>query len=186
MNDNNNRDWSIDINLSGVSAPTGNTNVTQGYYKAKVTDMYVRPEKPGRVVIKLTIAEGDFAGAVRTTGLNIPKSDDDKVRYYWRGLAESVGYGAAELDAGSVNLSMGSFEGRIAHVFYTPKEMSSDGYDSIDFLPPVPWGQKAAAFTPSAGGNGGAAPSGSALGSTGNNNASGTTSASEVRARLGL
>ena len=147
--DNNDRGWEVNVNLSGLQAPTGAANVEQGYYKGKVTDMYVRPEKAGRVVIKMTINEGRFAGAVRTTGLNIPKDGEDKVRYYWRGFAESVGYTPKELDAGEVSLGNKSFLGRDAHFFYTPKELTSDGYDSVDFLPPVEWTQRSASFVPS-------------------------------------
>jgi hypothetical protein len=184
--DNNDRNWEINVNLSGLQAPTGAANVEQGYYKGKVTDMYVRPEKPGRVVIKLTISEGRFAGAVRTTGLNIPKDSDDKVRYYWRGFAESVGYTPKELDAGEVSLGMNSFKGREAHFFYTPKELTSDGYDSVDFLPPVEWTQRSASFVPSEPMQDGA--SGSALGAAGGlgSSSGGTTSADEVRNKLGL
>jgi len=178
--DNNDRNWEINVNLSGLQAPTGGTNVEQGYYKARISDMYVRPEKPGRVVIKLTISEGGCSGAVRTTGLNIPKSADDKVRYYWRGLSESVGYTPAELDAGEVNLGIGSFKDRTAHFFYTPKELSSDGYDSIDFLPPSEWASRAASFDGGASMNAGGSL-GSAPAAGGN-----TTSADSVRAKLGL
>jgi hypothetical protein len=184
--DTNDRAWGINVNLSGLVAPTGNTNVEQGYYKGKVTDMYTKPEKPGRVIIKLTVAEGPFAGAVRTTGLNVPKDAEDKVRYYWRGLAESVGYTPAELDAGEVNLSIGSFKDRTAHFFYTPKEMSTDGYDSLDFLPVAEWTSRAAGFKPADGavlGGGGANLGGGSAPVTG---AGSTTSADEVRAKLGL
>ena len=30
-------------------------------------------------------------GVIRTDGLNKPKGAEDKVRHYWRGLAESIG-----------------------------------------------------------------------------------------------
>lgn len=177
--DNNDRNWELNVNLSGLQAPTGGTNVEQGYYKARISDMYVRPEKPGRVVIKLTISEGACAGSVRTTGLNLPKSNDDKVRYYWRGLSESVGYTPTELDSGEVSLGVASFQDRTAHFFYTPKELSSDGYDSVDFLPPAEWSARSATFVGSASG----APASPIAAATSGGN---TTSADSVRAKLGL
>ncbi len=177
MDDNNNRDWSFKINLSGLRAPSGNTNVEQGYYTAVVTDMYERPERPGRVVIKLSINEGRFSGATRVTGINIPKSDEDNVRYYWRGFSESVGYDPAQLDAGEVDLSIESYKGRIAHFFYTPKEMTSNGYDEVDFLTPQEWLNRAASFTPIAGGK----DEGNALGGKGS-----TLKADDIRSRLGV
>jgi hypothetical protein len=177
MDDNNNRDWSFKINLSGLRAPTGTANVEQGYYKAKVVDMYERPEKPGRVVIKLAITEGRFSGATRVTGINIPKSDEDNVRYYWRGFSESVGYDPAQLDAGEVDLSIESYKDRVAHIFYTPKEMTSNGYDEVDFLPPLEWSNRSADFAPAALSNEG---SSKALG--GGN----TMKADDIRSRLGV
>lgn len=190
--DNNNRNWTINTNLSGLQAPTGGTSVPQGYYKAEVIDMYERPEKPGRIVIKMKVNEGPHTGAIRTTGLNVPKNADDKVRYYWRGFAESVGYQPVELDKGEIALGPSAFLAKTAHIFYTPKDMTSDGYDSIDFLPPVEWTQRAQSFVPvdasassktsTLGGSGAATTTTSTLGSGGGN----TTSANDVRAKLGL
>jgi hypothetical protein len=184
-NDNNDRNWQIDVNLSGLQAPTGNANVPQGYYKARVADMYIKPEKPGRIVVRLSITEGAFAGSVRHTGLTIPRSAEDKVRYYWRGFAESCGYGPEALDKGELSLGRDSFMDKVAHVFYTPKEQSSDGYDKVDFLPPVEWTQRSASFVPSEAAP--AADAGSALGATNLGGTSGgTTSAADVKAKLGL
>lgn len=178
--DNNDRSWEINVNLSGLQAPTGGAReVPQDYYKGEVTDMYIRPEKPGRAVIKLLINEGPFSGTVRTTGINIPKDPEDKVRYYWRGFAESVGYDPSDLDKGEVNLSIDSFKGRTAHFFYTPKELSTDGYDRVEFLPPADWTSRSAEFTPSE-----AAPTTvtTPTTTTGGN----TASADAVRNKLGL
>jgi hypothetical protein len=100
------REWDFEVNLSGLQAPTGGgKNLPEGFYKCLVSDMYVNPEKNNnRVVIKVTIAEGPFKGTVRTSGLNKPTGPDDNVRYYWRGLAESVGYDPAVLDKGQIGL----------------------------------------------------------------------------------
>jgi hypothetical protein len=104
------RDWSFDINLSGLVAPTGRgSQLPEGYYKAVVDDMYVNPDKADRIIIKLIVADGPFKGTIRTTGLNKPKSAEDKVRYYWRGLAESAGYTPAQLDNGEISLSPRNF-----------------------------------------------------------------------------
>jgi hypothetical protein len=143
-----NRDWNIDINMSGLNAPTGakNMEVPEGYYKAKVTDMYVNPERnPNRVILKMTISEGPFTGTVRTGGLNIPKSDDDKVRYYWRGLAESAGYTPTQLDAGSIQLGRDTFLDREVHIHFTPKSDSSQ-WEQVDYLPPAEWNQQRQVF----------------------------------------
>ena len=146
------REWDFDVNLSGLQAPTGGAgnNLPEGFYKAMVTDMYVNPEKnPNRVIIKVTVAEGPFKGVIRTTGLNRPTSADDNVRYYWRGLAESVGYEPAQLDNGQISLGLNAFKDRVAHVFYAPKDEEKGGdykYERVNFLPPGAWGDRKANF----------------------------------------
>jgi len=81
QNNNQNPNWNFNVNLSGLRAPTGAaTQLPEGYYKATVTDAYTLNDKPGRVIIKLTVSEGEFTGTVRTTGLGIPKSEQDGVR----------------------------------------------------------------------------------------------------------
>ena len=146
------REWDFDVNLSGLQAPTGGAgnNLPEGFYKFMVTDMYINPEKnPNRVVIKVTVAEGPFKGVIRTTGLNRPTSADDNVRYYWRGLAESVGYEPAQLDNGQISLGLNAFKDRVAHGFYAPKDESKGKdyqYERVNFLPPGAWGDQKANF----------------------------------------
>lgn len=129
------RNWSFDVNLSGitVTAPVPK-EVPKGYYKCKVEEMYVNVDKnPNRVVIKLTVAEGEFKGGFITDGLNIPKSEDDKVRYYWRVFAESAGYTPAQLDAGGLKLSPEAFKGREVHIHFSPKG-ENGGYDRTEYF----------------------------------------------------
>lgn len=129
------RNWSFDINLSGitVTAPIPK-DVPKGFYMAKIEDMYVNIDKnPNRVIIKLVVSEGEFKGGIITDGLNIPKAEDDKVRYYWRVLAESAGYTPAQLDAGGLKLSPDAFKGREVHIQYTPKSVEG-GYAKTEYF----------------------------------------------------
>jgi hypothetical protein len=139
------RDWDFDVNLSGVQAPTGKggNQLPTGYYKAKLADLYVNPDKnPDRVIIKAQVCEGPYNGVIRTDGLNKPKGAEDKVRHYWRGLAESIGYGARELDAGQIRLGPGTFKDRTGHMFFTAREDAEDGYEDITWLAPMEWSQQ--------------------------------------------
>lgn len=169
-----NRDWGFDVNLSGLVAPTGKGGsvLPSGYYSVTLTDLYINPDKsPNRVIIKCEVAEGPFMGAVRTTGLGMPTSPDDKVRYYWRALAESVGYTPAQLDSGSITLGPKTFQGRTAHIFFVSKEDAENGYENISFLAPIEWAQQKSNFEA----NGSVVkkeasrpPAGSAMGGAGN------------------
>jgi len=144
------RDWSIDLNVSGINAPVAGAkdlNLPEGYFKAVISDMYINHERsPNRVVIKLMISDGPFSGVVRTSGLGLPKDEADKVRYYWRGLAESAGYTPAQLDAGAITINREVFVNRSVHMHYTPKDKTASGYEQIDFLPPVEWNQQKQMF----------------------------------------
>ena len=183
------RSWRFSINLSGVAAPTGRKNleVPEGYYKVMVSDAYINPERnKNRVVFKLTVTEGPFTGAVRTTGMNMPTGAEDNVRHYWRGLAESTGYSATELDAGEIELGVDTFTNREGYIHFVPKSDDSQ-WEKVDFLSPVEWTQQSQAFElrSSAAPTG---PMGSVLG--GSNGAgkpmTGTTSKSDVLAKLGI
>lgn len=184
-----NRDWSVNINLSGIAAPTGNKvmDIPEGYYKVKISDMYTNPERnPNRVIIKLTVQDSPFTGVIRTDGLNMPKSDDDKVRYYWRGLAESVGYTPAQLDGGAIQITRESFMDKTAHIHYTPKGNGSE-YDKTEYLAPVEWSQQKQMFdankAASAGQSAAPASNGASKPLT---NGAGTTTKADVLSKLGL
>jgi hypothetical protein len=145
MEDNMDRDWRFTVNLSGVAAPTGRKalEVPEGYYKVVVSDAYVNPERnKDRVIFKLTISEGAYTGSIRTTGMNRPTGEDDNVRFYWRGIAESTGYTATELDAGAIELAPATFISREAYIHFVPKSEGNQ-WEKVDFLSPVEWTQQA-------------------------------------------
>lgn len=148
--DNNNRSWSFDINMAGLTPTTGLRMLAEGYYKGKITDMYISPEKPDRVQIKVTVSEGEFQGMVRTTGMNIPKSDEDKVRRAWRALAESCGYSPADLDKGTIKLNPTTFLNRESFFFYSPKaeDGGRDAYETLNFLAPAEWNRQKSVYVP--------------------------------------
>jgi hypothetical protein len=180
-----NREWNIKVNLSGLPAPTGkkrDLDVPEGYYKAKMMDMYINPERnPNRVVFKLEISEGPFSGVIRTDGMSVPKGDDDKVRYYWRGLAESAGYTPAQLDKGEITIGRDAFVDREVYVHLVPKEKTADGFEKIDYLAPAEWNQQRQVFAASQRADGTAAPLGAPPVAD-----AGTTTKSDVLSKLGL
>jgi len=183
------RSFSFATNVSGLQAPTGGQAMPEGYYKTVIADMYVNPEKnANRVIIKLKVTEGPFAGSTRTTGLNIPKSAEDKVRYYWRGLLESAGYTPSQLDAGELSLNADTFMNRGCFIYYKPPE-TEDGYDTLRFLPPNIWEVQSADFVPSENKaqSSGAAPLKATINAGSNGAALGSTaSKSDILKRLGM
>ena len=151
QNNNSNPNWGFSVNLAGLRAPTGAAKILpEGYYKATLTDAYVNTEKPGRVIFKLTVSDGEFVGTVRTTGLNQPKSPTDNVRYYWRGMLESAGYTPAQIDAGEVGMNRALLVDRTVYFHYVPGDKDAGIYEEVNFLPPSDWTMKASSFAKAA------------------------------------
>jgi hypothetical protein len=182
------RSWEFNLNVSGVAAPTGfkAMEVPEGYYKVMISDCYVNPERnANRVVFKVTISDGTFTGQIRTTGMNKPTGPDDGVRHYWRGALESCGYTAAQLDAGQIAIAPASFMNRPAFMYYAPKGHNGSQWEKVEFLTDVDFAQKLQAHlaksTPAPTGQ-----VGSVLGGNGMGTAPTTTSKNDVLAKLGL
>lgn len=135
------RDWSFEVDLVGVPAPTGQSNIEipEGFYEVKILDTYINKDKnANRVIFKIEVAKGPYAGTVRTDGLGIPNGKDDKVRYYWRARAESAGYTTEQLDSGAVTLKPSIFKDRSAFIKYVPPGEDSE-YQTIVWLAPAEW-----------------------------------------------
>ena len=138
--------FNFNINLNGVQAAGGSSlQLVEGYYNATVTECYVDESRnANRVLFKLSITDSPYTGTVRVTGLNMPKSADDKVRYYWRAALESCGYQAAQLDsANGLQISDQLFVGRACTMYYKPKNedaiVDADSYEKVNFLAKADW-----------------------------------------------
>ena len=137
--------FSFQINLNGVSAAGGSLKLIEGYYNATISECYVDASRnANRVLFKLAITDTPYNGTQRTTGLNMPKSTDDKVRFYWRAALESCGYTPAQLDnPNGFALSPDLFTGRPCTVYYKPKVedaiVDQDRYDKLNFLTKADW-----------------------------------------------
>lgn len=177
------RNFTFSLNVSGISAANGNPTMTEGYYTATITDAFVDTSRnASRVQFKLTVSDGPLKGVVRTDGLNIPKSADDKVRYYWRALCESAGFTSAQLDNGEVSIGPDTFKGKDVYIHYIPKGSpnNSTEYDRVVYLNQTDWKARAAAANPASAGNG------SALGAANAAAPQAAASGNAVMAKLGL
>lgn len=149
MAENTNTSWSLSLNVAGTRPATGAvTNLPTGFYKGTLIEAYTTDAKPDRLVMKVEL-EGEYQGTVRTTGLNFPKDENDKVRYYWRALMESAGYTPAQLDSGKINVSESTLKGRTVHFKYTEEDKSTNTRDQINWFPPNDWAKAKASFVPS-------------------------------------
>lgn len=179
-----NREWSFKTNLSDISAPTqlGAPDVPDGYYQGDISDMYVQQNNDNRIVIKIKMLDAPFAGVVRTDGMNMPKSAEDNVRYYWRALAESAGYSPTQLDKGEINLGPKAFIGK--RVFFHFKPKNGEGtYERISYFAESVWTQQRANHVANGGGT--TASTGSALGGGGGGGGE-TTTPEQVLSSLGV
>ena len=144
--------FNFNINLNGVAAAGGSLKLEEGYYNATVSECYVDPARnEHRVLFKLAITDAPYTGVIRTTGLNKPKSAEDKVRYYWRAALESCGYTPAQLDTpNGLAISDQLFVGRPCTIYFKPKNENSmggdDRYDKLTFLSPNDWALRKKVF----------------------------------------
>ena len=147
---NNNTSWSISLNVSGTRPATGEVkNVPTGFYKGTIIEAYTMDSRPERLVLKIEM-EGEYQGAIRTTGLNFPKDPNDKVRYYWRAFMESLGYTPAQLDSGAIELRIDAVKGRTVHFKYIEEDKSTNSRDQVNWFPPSDWIKAKASFVPGA------------------------------------
>jgi hypothetical protein len=158
------------LNVAGVSAANGARRLPSGFYKVTIESASQETsQNTGRVSIKfgLKVCEGEYQGVVRTARMNVPQSDDDKVRAYWRTLLESVGYAQAALEQGSLEITQDTFNGKTAYIKFTEKdEAAGIQYDKIDFRTFGAWDEQrkmAVAAPGSAIGTGAAAPANASL-----------------------
>ena len=144
--------FNFNINLNGVQAAGGSLALVEGYYNATVTECYVDESRnSNRVLFKLQITDSPYTGSVRVTGLNKPRSAEDKVRYYWRAALESCGYTHQQLDsANGLQISDQLFVGRVCTIYYKPKDeeaiADADRYEKVNFLAKTDWDLKKKVF----------------------------------------
>ena len=162
MDNSANPNFEFNVNLSGIRAASGGgMKLPEGYYEGAVTDAFSATSKNGRpqIAIKVTM-KGQFDGMVRTAWLGIPQGDDDGVRYYWRGVFESLGYQPAQIDQGAIGVKRDVLVGRSCTVYYRPGDKDMGIWEELKFLSPHDWAQQKSQF------DAGASAPGSALGST--------------------
>jgi hypothetical protein len=188
------REWSFNVNLSDVQGPTrapGTVReVPTGFYQGLIKDCYINPEKQERVVFKIEFTEPGFEGVIRTDGINIPRAADDKVRYYWRAVAESCGYTPTQLDSGEIVLGPDAFIGKPVYFHYNQGVLVENKRrdERISYMSQAVWNTSKA----QAGGNKATTPAaanGAArLGATPpvNASAAATPSKAEMLSKLGL
>ena len=135
-----NSEWNFDMNLAGVTpAGMGGRELPTGYYTGKIVEAEAETSQNGRpqVKIRVEVTDPDFIGIVRTTRIGIPQSAEDKVRFFWRALLESVGYTPAQIDAGAVKMSAKLITGRECFLHYTQGDKDAGVFDNLRFLTPV-------------------------------------------------
>lgn len=143
--DNLNRNATINLNLAGLKALSGNKkSLDKGYYNPSCTDFGTVGvnTRDGKALTKAVFTL-DFGGITRTADVFLPENDSDKLALArWRAVAESFGYTAAVLDNGTVSFGRDAFVGGTAHI-YVDKQAAADGsgkeYDRLSFLTPADW-----------------------------------------------
>ena len=158
--DNLNRNVTLNLNLAGLKALSGNKkSLDKGYYNPSCTDFGTVGvnTRDGKALTKAVFTL-DFGGITRTADVFLPENESDKLALArWRAVAESFGYTAAVLDNGSVSFGRDSFVGATAHIYVDKQAATDDSgkeYDRLSFLTPADWANGKRAEEAVAGGGG--------------------------------
>jgi hypothetical protein len=145
-----NSNWSITVDVSDVSAPSNKPRrAPEGYYKGEIVKSYIEAERnPNKVQFHVRITDGAFAGAMCFDSMMLPNSTERDNRKYWRGLMESIGLSAPQLNAQKqgVNLSGEALVGRETTIYWKPGDRDAGTWNRILFLAPEDWKQEKASF----------------------------------------
>ena len=150
MDNNKDQNWNFSFDFTGVNAATGKSRqAPEGYYQGIITEAYVNPDRPERVLFRATFG-ADFVGQTALTGLRMPRDQDDKVMYYWRGLLESCGYTADQLDRGATGIGAKVFIDKQATFYFRPGDPEaideSKKYSKVQFLGHGEWARQKQEF----------------------------------------
>ncbi len=147
-NPNINPHFNFDVNLAGIRAASGGgMKLPEGFYEGIVSDAFGTTSKNGRPQVALKVAiQGQFEGMIRTAWLGVPQNEDDGVRYYWRGVFESLGYQPAQIDQGIISVKRELLIDRPCTVYYKPGDRDMGIYEELKFLSAHDWAQQKAQF----------------------------------------
>ena len=142
--------WNFSFDFTGVNAATGKSRqAPEGYYQGLITEAYVNPDRPDRVIFRATFGE-DYLGQTALTGLRMPRDKDDKVIYYWRGLLESCGYTGEQLDRGVTGIGAQVFVNKPTTFFFRPGDPEAieedKKYSKTQFLSHGEWARQKQEF----------------------------------------
>ncbi len=128
--------WQFKANFSNIR-PAGSSSrriSEEGFYQVLIRDSEETTTKAGnpRALFRLSVTEGEHAGATETFGLNLPQEADDWVLSYCMVLLLSVGISEEKLAKGDVKLSADSFKGKTGYLHFTPAP--EGGYPTFKWL----------------------------------------------------
>lgn len=123
--------WSMNFSLKGKIAGGQPPKLKSGTYKGKITKAEQRESNRIMFVIEV-IEDPEEAGNTAVTSLAIPKTAEDKVLMYWRGLAESCGYSREEIEERS-GWTQEDFKDKVCMFKYEAKSKTQE-YAKVTWL----------------------------------------------------
>lgn len=145
-------DFSFQVDLTNV-APSGTyVQIPEMALKGKITALIANAHKDeaGARVAKftITVTEPGYEGAQRFINMRLPDATEkgQSVRPLWRAVLESIGFGPAQLDNGTLNLGPATFIGKEGHFWHKPRPEGSKKednlYDDLSFLTPAAYADR--------------------------------------------
>ena len=129
---------SFEINFSlkdKYPANQPNTKLLSGIYKGTIGDCIIKDEGKRILFVIEVIEDPDMTGLTAVSSLRIPTSEEDKVLFYWRALAESCNYSPEEIND-IEKWNKGHFQGRTCHFEFIQGDKAKRIYPEVTWLTP--------------------------------------------------
>jgi hypothetical protein len=143
-------DWNFNFDLRDVTSPTTKPPVApEGYYTGKITKTFIDVDyNKDRVVFLVRIAEGKSTGAFCRDTMMLPGTTQRDNRRYWRGLFESMGFEARQINAQTLQISNASsiFVGKTVTFYWKPGDKELGTWNRLLYMNKVDWTAEKGAF----------------------------------------
>lgn len=143
-------DWNFNFDLRDVKSPTTKPAIApEGYYVGKITKTFIDTSyNKDRVVFLVRVSDGPAAGAFCRDTMMLPGTTQRDNRRYWRGLFESMGFEARQINAQALKVDNAStiFVDKSVTFYWKPGDKELGTWNRMLFMNKADWASEKAAF----------------------------------------
>ena len=143
-------DWKFNFDLRDVTSPTTKPpTAPEGYYIGKITKTFIDVDyNKNRVVFLVRVSEGPSTGAFCRDTMMLPGTTQRDNRRYWRGLFESMGFEARQINSQTLQIDNASsiFIDKSVTFYWKPGDKELGTWNRMLYMNKADWTAEKAAF----------------------------------------